>query len=77
MVTIQVLATVERLKAETERLREALEKYGRHVGSGFSPERPQCKRVLLGTVHTQPSDCDCGLWAALKREGNGTSTTEA
>lgn len=43
----------------------ALEKYGQHRPSRNN-EPPSCWRLVRGMAHTQPSDCDCGLYAALR-----------
>ena len=48
------------LAAENERLRAALKTHGRHLDT--------CYRYAWGLLHTEESDCDCKLNAALRGE---------
>ena len=54
-------AELKRLRADNARLREALEKHGRHDANSCP--------YAIGHITTDPSDvikCTCGLAAALK-----------
>ena len=50
----------ERAQAEVVRLQAALKTHGRHLDT--------CYRYAWGLLHTEESDCDCKLNAALRGE---------